>query len=143
MRDTEQPSDGASHDDRDAPLRNFTITELADEFGVTPRAIRFYEAKGLLAPTRVNGARVYSRRERGRLSLILRGKRVGYSLDDIRQFLDLYDADRTGRTQLAYLESRLVASIDALEAKRRDIEMTLSELRQMKSEVDARLATED
>lgn len=96
-----------------------------------------------MAPTRVNGARVYSRRERGRLALILRGKRVGYSLDDIRQFLDLYDADRTGRTQLAYLESRLVASIDALEAKRRDIEMTLSELRQMKSEVDARLATED
>ena len=75
--------------------RLFTITELSDELGVTPRAIRFYEAKGLLAPQRAGSNRVYTYRDRARLLIILRGKRLGFSLALVQKYLDLYDADPT------------------------------------------------
>ena len=70
-----------AHEDADAP-DFFSISELADEFGITHRAIRFYESKGLLSPTRLNGARIYSRRDRARLHIIVRAKSLGYSLED-------------------------------------------------------------
>ena len=78
----------------------FTIGELSAAFALSPRAIRFYEDQGLLSPERVGTQRVYTRRDRARLQLILRGKRLGFSLADIREFLDLYDADSGNRRQM-------------------------------------------
>ena len=82
-------------------MKTYTISELAREFQVTPRALRFYEDKGLLSPTRDGLNRVYSTRDRARLKLILQGKSVGFSLSDIREILDLYEADETGAVQAA------------------------------------------
>lgn len=78
-----------------APGRLYTVTELAAELGMTARAIRFYEDKGLITPQRAGTTRVYSSRDRARMILILRGKRLGFSLGTIREYLDLYDADVT------------------------------------------------
>src|SRR5919112_4739402 len=80
-----------------------TVNQLAEELGVTPRAIRFYEAKGLIAPRRAGTTRVFDRRDRARLLLVLRGKRLGFSLAEIREFLDLYDADHSQHSQLSLL----------------------------------------
>lgn len=108
----------------------FGITELCKEFGITLRALRFYEDKGLLAPRRVNGARVYTRRDRARLALIIRAKNIGSSLADIKRYLDLYGDQGEGRTQqLDYVIARTDAAIAELEQKRLEIEKTLAELR--------------
>ena len=108
----------------------FGIAELCREFGITARAVRFYEDKGLLAPRRVNGARIYTRRDRARLSLILRAKRIGSSLAEIRHFLDLYGAHGEGRAQqLQFLRERTGVLIGELERKRADLDATLAELR--------------
>ncbi|MGB0661047.1 MAG: MerR family transcriptional regulator [Mangrovicoccus sp.] len=77
-----------------------TIRAMCDMFGVTPRALRFYESKELLAPIRVGQKRLFTRRDRARLKLILRGKRFGFSLEEIRQLLDLYDPKENNATQL-------------------------------------------
>lgn len=119
----------ASHRDADTG-ELYGITELCREFDITLRTIRFYEDKGLLAPRRVNGARVYSRRDRARLALILRSKAIGASLAEIKHYLDLYGANGEGRAQqLAYVVERTDAAIRELEAKRAGIEATLAELR--------------
>lgn len=115
--------------------RLYTITELADELGVTPRAIRFYESKGLLEPQRAGGNRIYTHRNRVRLLLILRGKRLGFSLAGIKQYLDLYDADPTHRKQLVHLLRGARQRIDELESQRRDLELTLEELRDIETQV--------
>ena len=85
----------ALHSDYHEPrtARTYTITQLCDEFGVTARALRFYEDEGLISPQRIGLSRVYSWRDRARLAWILRGKRVGFSLSDIREMIDLYDVD--------------------------------------------------
>jgi DNA-binding transcriptional MerR regulator len=111
--------------------RLYTITELADEAGVTPRAIRFYEAKGLLAPQRVGANRVYDKRDRARLLIILRGKRLGFSLALIQKYLDLYDADPAQKGQLAHLLRGARQRIGELESQRQDLEVTLEELREI------------
>ncbi len=116
----------------------FTIGELAAAFALSPRAIRFYEDHGLLAPERVGTQRVYTKRDRARLQLILRGKRLGFSLADIREFLDLYDTDRTGHRQMAMTLDRTRARIRDLEQQLQDITVTLAELRDMEAEVGAR-----
>ncbi len=115
----------------------FTIGELAAAFALSPRAIRFYEDQGLLAPERVGAQRVYTKRDRARLQLILRGKRLGFSLADIREFLNLYDADRTKHRQMAALLDRTRARILELEQQLEDITVTLAELRDMEAEVAA------
>ena len=115
----------------------FTIGELATEFGISPRAIRFYEDQGLIAPARAGANRVYTKRDRARLQLILRGKRLGFSLSDIRQFLDLYDADRSKHRQMAMTLERTRARIRDLEQQLEDITLTLAELRDMEAEVAA------
>jgi len=115
--------------------RLYSITELAEELGVTARAIRFYEAKGLLDPQRVGANRVYSYRDRARLLLILRGKRLGFSLALIQEYLDLYDADPTHRKQLSHLLAGARRQIDELESQRRDLELTLEELREIEDQV--------
>ncbi len=93
-RASAQEAVDAHRDDGGSEL--FGITELCNAFGITLRTIRFYEDKGLLSPRRVNGARVYTRRDRARLALILRSKAIGASLDEIRHFLDLYGAHGEG-----------------------------------------------
>jgi DNA-binding transcriptional MerR regulator len=113
--------------------RLFGIAELASEFGITARAIRFYEAKELLSPPRVNGSRVYTRRERARLKLILRAKSIGFSLAEIKQFLDLYGAHGEGRPQqAAFIAERSAALIEELEQKQADVTATLQELRELR-----------
>jgi len=122
----------AAGDDRS---RLYSITELAEELGVTPRAIRFYEEKGLLDPRRVGANRVYGYRDRARLLLILRGKRLGFSLALIQEYLDLYDADPTHRKQLAHLLAGARRRIDELESQRRDLDLTIEELREIEEQV--------
>ena len=108
----------------------FSITELCREFGISLRALRFYEDKGLLSPRRVNGARVYTRRDRARLSLILRAKAIGSQLSEIKRYLDLYGDQGEGRAQqLNFVIDRTDQEIAALEKKRASIDETLAELR--------------
>ncbi len=108
----------------------FGITELCHEFGITLRTIRFYEDKGLLKPRRVNGTRVYTRRDRARLTLILRSKAIGATLDEIKHYLDLYGSHGEGRVQqLKFVQDRTDLAIVELETKRAHIEASLAELR--------------
>lgn len=114
----------------DASTELFGITELCQEFGITLRALRFYEDKGLLSPRRINGARVYTRRDRARLALILRAKAIGSPLSEIKRYLDLYGDHGEGRSQqLTYVIDRTDTAIAELERKRAQIDETLAELR--------------
>jgi len=118
----------ASHRDEGA-AELFGITELCREFGITLRTIRFYEDKGLLSPRRVNGARVYTRRDRARLALILRSKAIGAPLSEIKHYLDLYGDHGEGRVQqLKFVLERTTKAIAALEQRRAHIDATLAEL---------------
>lgn len=108
-------------------MQNYTISELAREFSVTPRALRFYEDKGLLSPTRDGLNRVYSSSDRARLKLILQGKSVGFSLSDIREMLDLYKLDgHRAQLKLALKKSR--DQVRLLNKQKADIEGSLSSL---------------
>ena len=111
-------------DDRDV----FTITDLAAEFGVTPRALRFYEDEGLIAPERRGVARVYSQRDRARLAWILRGKRVGFSLAEIREMIDLYDVGDGRAVQRAVTVARCRERIATLRQQMKDIDAAIAEL---------------
>ncbi|MCA6216366.1 MerR family DNA-binding transcriptional regulator [Ideonella sp. B7] len=118
----------------------FGITELCREFGITLRAIRFYEDKGLLQPRRVNGSRVYSQRDRSRLVLILRAKSLGASLAQIRHYLDLYGAlELQDTSRLRTAEEELQRAVTSLEHQQADISATLQELRQIHQGVQLRL----
>jgi DNA-binding transcriptional MerR regulator len=122
------------------PERTFTIRQLCLEFGCTPRALRFYEDKGLLAPGRSGMNRVYSYRDRGRLQLILRGKRVGLALAEIREILQLYDKNDGGVAQNATALKKFRARIVALQQQREDIDHAIDELRAGCERLEARLA---
>ena len=117
---------------RPAPVKGetplFSIGDLASEFGISTRAIRFYESKGLIAPERVGSNRIYKKRDRARLILILRGKRLGFSLEEIAEYLNLYDADPNQIAQTRLLLHKVENSIAELEGKRRDIEAALGDL---------------
>ena len=106
----------------------YTISELAKEFGVTTRTIRFYEDQGLLNPAREGTSRVFSNRDRVRLKLALRGKRLGFSLAEIRELFELYDVSRDERKQLEEFLSRLDRRRAHLEQQREDIEVMLIEI---------------
>ena len=121
------------------PERTFTIRQLCTEFKVTPRALRFYEDKGLLAPARQGLNRVYDHRDRARLTLILRGKRVGLSLIEIREILDLYKVD-DGAAQLAKSLRKFRERIIALEAQRHDIDEAVKILHDACESYEKRLA---
>lgn len=121
----------------------FSIGDLADELGISTRAIRFYETKGLISPARKGVARAYTRRDRARLMLILRGKNLGFSLRDIHQYLKLYDTDPTQQAQLKLLKSLVDAHIAKLRRKRADLDRALKELADIKDSVDSELAQRD
>ena len=105
-----------------------TIRQMCEAYDVTPRALRFYEQKELLSPIRQGTRRLYTRRERARLQLILRGKRFGFSLEDIRQLLDLYDVDPTRRLQLERWVEAARARVGQLQAERDDLDLAIGEL---------------
>jgi DNA-binding transcriptional MerR regulator len=117
----------------------FTIHDLVDEFGVTARTLRFYEEKGLLAPDRKGLERLYSRRDRARLKLVLMGKSVGFSLEEVRDMLDLYDIGDGQATQLSVALERFQEKIAELESRRRDIDRALAELAHARDVVHARI----
>lgn len=114
--------------------RLYTIGELAGEFNVTTRTIRFYESKGLISPARRGVARSYSRRDRARLKLILRGKNLGFSLEEIAEYLKLYDADPTQMAQTQMLLSGVERAIEDLQLKRADLDRTLKELKDIRTQ---------
>jgi len=118
----------------------FAIADLAREFGISTRAIRFYEAKGLLTPERVGATRVFRRRDRARLMLILRGKRLGFSLRDISDYLSLYDADRTQTAQVQLLVDMVDKRLKLLEDQMTDLQTTLGELREIRKLAAERVA---
>jgi DNA-binding transcriptional MerR regulator len=126
--------------DTGASMRElFSVNQLAEELGVTARAIRFYEVKGLVAPRRAGTTRVFDRRDRARLQLVLRGKRLGFSLAEIREYLDLYDADRSQVTQVSTLLGKTRQRIAELEQQWRDLDQTLAELREVARQAEAAL----
>jgi len=112
--------------DRDA----FSISDLCAEFSVTPRALRFYEDEGLIAPERRGTARIYSHRDRARLAWILRGKRVGFSLGEIKEMIDLYDVGDGRRVQRQVTLERCLDRIQLLENQKHDIDAHNAELQQ-------------
>ena len=112
----------------------FGIAELAREFAVTTRTIRFYEDKNLLSPVRQGQRRVYSLRDRVRLRLIMRGKRLGFALDEIRQMIDLYDVDPSEVTQLHHFLDKIRERQAQLIAQKHDISETLTELERIEAQ---------
>ena len=125
------------HRDRET----YTITDLSEEFGVTARALRFYEDEGLIAPERQGLARIYSRRDRARLAWILRGKRVGLSLSEIGEILDLYEADETGAQQAATSLRKFQERIVALEQQKTNIDEAIAQLQNGIADMEKRLAS--
>ena len=117
----------------------FSIGELAREFDVTTRAIRFYEDQGLLSPRRDGQRRIYTPRDRTRLKLTLRGKRLGLTLSEIRELIDMYEPGRDARPQLERFLAVLEAHIGGLQQQRADIEAQLSELHSFQRKVRKQL----
>lgn len=121
-----------------AEPERFSISDLSSEFTVTPRALRFYEDEGLIAPERRGTARLYTQRDRARLAWILRGKRVGFSLTEIKDLLDLYDLGDDRREQRARTITRCRDKIASLERQRVDIDAAIAELTEFVALVEAR-----
>ena len=119
----------------------YSISDLAQEFNLTTRAIRFYEDEGLLQPGRSGRRRVYSARDRVRLKLILRGKRLGFSLSEVRDIIEMYDLDAGETGQLRYFLDQIQERREALEQQRSDIDLTLRELDEIESQCQGRLAS--
>jgi DNA-binding transcriptional MerR regulator len=121
--------------------RLYSVSELGRDLGVTARTLRFYEDRGLLLPNRAGTTRVYTHRDRARMILILRGKRLGFSLREIKDYLDLYDADASQQEQVRALLRAANARIAALEQQRAALDQTLLELNDIRSLAEAALQT--
>lgn len=119
--------------------RLYSVAELAKEFSLTSQGIRFYEESGLIAPARMGRTRVFNYQDRARLALIQRLRRLGFSLDAIREYLNLYKADATGVAQYRRGLERITERIQELESKRRDLDETLAGLRAIESDAKERL----
>ncbi len=124
--------------DETMPDETMTIRQMCDAFSVTPRTLRFYEAKELLSPERRGQQRLFTRQDRARLTLILRGKRFGFSLEDIRQILAMYDRNGTNEAQLARTCELALVRVQQMEAQRADLDQAIAEL---KVELEAGAAT--
>ena len=120
--------------------RSFTIRQLTKEFGVTARTLRFYEDEGLIAPERRGQTRIYSARDRARIILILRGRRVGFALAEIREILDLYDVHDGGVRQTLHARKKFEEQLHKLEHQKVDIEESLGELRRAINAIDERVS---
>ncbi|ABC22112.1 transcriptional regulator, MerR family [Rhodospirillum rubrum ATCC 11170] len=107
----------------------YSVTDLGRSLGITPRTIRFYEDKGLISPRRVGTTRVYTAKDRARMTLILRGKSLGFTLRDIKEFLDLYATDKTQVEQITLLLAKVRQRVAQLEEQRQAVETSLRELR--------------
>ncbi len=121
----------------------FGIADLAREFDITTRTIRFYEDKGLLAPGREGQRRVYAARDRVRLRLIMRGKRLGFSLDEVRELIDLYDADPSEVTQLRHFLEKIRQRKEVLARQQRDISETLDEMARIEAQCSSLLSKKE
>jgi len=119
--------------------KTYSIGELAEEFGITSRTLRLYEEQGLLDPKREGTRRIYSDRNRVRLRLILRGKRLGWSLSEIRESFDLYDSDHGEEAQLELMLEKLGKRREALKAQRRDIDNALKDLERIANDAGVAL----
>jgi DNA-binding transcriptional MerR regulator len=117
----------------------FSVTQLGAELGVTVRTLHFYEAQGLLTPRRAGNTRVYTQRDRARMILILRGKRLGFSIREVREYLELYDVDPTHEEQLKALLNSVHSRIHKLEEQRVALDQTLTELRSIEAQTVAAL----
>ncbi|GJC06787.1 MerR family transcriptional regulator [Aeromonas hydrophila] len=106
----------------------YSISELAHEFDITPRTIRYYEDEGLITPTREGQTRIYNHKDKIRLKLTLRGKRLGFSLAEIRELFDMYDTDRSSKTQLNSMIQLIEAKRHSLRQQLEDIQMVMAEL---------------
>ena len=119
--------------------RTYSIGELAEEFGITSRTLRLYEEQGLLDPQREGTRRIYNERNRVRLRLILRGKRLGWSLSEIRESFDLYDSDHGEEAQLELMLEKLARRRETLEEQRRDIDNALRDLERIAADASEAL----
>jgi DNA-binding transcriptional MerR regulator len=136
VNDIEAPPSAHLAGNEAAAGRLYSIGDLAGEFGISSRAIRFYEDQGLLAPRRIGGNRIYSARDRARLQLILRGKRLGFALADVKELLDLYDVDRDHLEQLRATLVKGRTRIAELERQQQEIAQTLAELRAIGAHIE-------
>lgn len=123
-----------------APVAKWGIKVFADMFGVTPRTIRFYEDKGLLTPQREGGIRVFDPRDRLRFEKIMRGKRLGFSLDDIRAVFDITDGNVTDRAEIARRKANFEAVVASLDARRRDLDILHADMTDVIAVADEALA---
>lgn len=121
------------------PEQTFSISELAKEFGITTRTIRFYESRGLISPERIGTNRRYSRRDRARLILILRGRNLGFTVEDVGEYLSLYDADPGHLAQTQHLLEKIRLAIADLETKRDDITRALADLGDIRQKCEEHL----
>lgn len=123
------PESSVAPPSRDSAVQTYSISDLAKEFGITTRTIRFYESRGLITPERIGTQRRYSRRDRARLILILRGRNLGFTVEDVGEYLALYDADPGQMAQTKLLLEKVTAAIADLQKKRADIDAALNDLR--------------
>lgn len=121
--------------------KTFTISELSKEFAITTRTIRFYESRGLITPERIGTSRRYSKRDRARLILILRGRNLGFTVEDAGDYLALYDSDPGQVAQTKLLLDKVQAAIANLKTKRSDIDKALADLDDIRGRCDAHLKT--
>jgi DNA-binding transcriptional MerR regulator len=119
--------------------QTYSISDLAREFSITPRTIRFYESRGLLSPERLGSVRQYSKRDRARLLLILRGRNLGFSVEDVGEYLALYDADPDQLQQTRLLLTKVNAAIAGLEGKRLDIDRAIDDLTAIRNRCESHL----
>lgn len=117
----------------------YSISDLAQEFAITTRTIRFYESRGLIAPERIGTTRRYSKRDRARLILILRGRNLGFTVEDVGEYLALYDSDPGQVAQTRLLLDKIATAIDDLKRKRSDIDSALADLTDIANRCKAHL----